>query len=213
MRLVLISDTHNLHRRMAEPPAGDAIIHAGDLTMGGTLDEVRAFFDWFQGLPHRHKIVIAGNHDFAFEQMAPQAEALVPPGVTYLRDGGMELDGLRLWGSPWQPWFYDWAFNLPRGPDLAAKWALIPEDVEVLVTHGPPHGVLDRTDAVLPAHAGCEALAERLQHLPRLRLHVFGHIHEGYGRTTIDGRTFVNASICDVDYAPRNQPVLVHLSV
>lgn len=211
MRLVLISDTHNFHLQMAQPPDGDVIIHAGDVTGGGTLKEVSAFFEWFQALPHRHKIVIAGNHDFAFERAAAQAEALVPPNVTYLRDAGVEIGGLTVWGSPWQPWFYDWAFNLQRGSEIAQKWALIPEDVDVLVTHGPPHRVLDQTVDFPPMLAGCESLAERLRHLPKLRLHAFGHIHEGYGQTTTNGCRFVNASICDVDYVPKNPPVVVDL--
>lgn len=137
MRLVLLSDTHNFHLRMPPPPAGDVIIHAGDLTSSGTLEEIRLFFEWFATLPHASKIVIAGNHDFGFERTAEAAEALVPPNVTYLRDRGTEIGGFKVWGSPWQPWFGDWAFNLRRGPDIAEKWALIPDDVDVLVTHGP----------------------------------------------------------------------------
>jgi predicted phosphodiesterase len=212
MRLILISDTHNLHRRMPPLPDGDLLIHAGDLTGGGTLDEVRAFFEWFRTLPHPHKIVIAGNHDFAFERTPAQAEALVPPNVVYLKDAGVEIRGLTLWGSPWQPWFMDWAFNLPRGgPELAARWALIPDGVDVLVTHGPPHGILDRTLGPRAYHAGCEMLAARLPALSRLRLHVFGHIHEGYGRLVRGRTTFVNASVCDERYAPRNPPVVVTL--
>ncbi len=211
MRLVLLSDTHNLHLEMAPVPDGDLVIHAGDLTGMGTLPEIAAFFDWFGGLPHRHKVVIAGNHDFGFERRAPEAEALVPDGVIYLRDSGVEIEGLRLYGSPWQPWFMDWAFNLERGPDIAARWALIPEDVQVLITHGPPHGVLDETSNRPPERAGCEDLAARLGELPDLRLHVFGHIHEGYGRLVQDGRTSVNASICDAAYVPRNLPVVVDL--
>ena len=211
MRLVLIGDTHNFHHRMPRPPAGDVIIHAGDLTSGGTLEEIRSFFEWFMALPHQRKIVIAGNHDFGFERTAAHAEALVPPNVTYLRDSGAEIGGLKVWGSPWQPWFGNWAFNLQRGPAIAAKWALIPDDVDVLVTHGPPHGVLDETIDYPPARAGCEALADRVAQLGQLRLHVFGHIHEGYGQTKVRGCCFVNASICDEHYAPTNSPVVVDL--
>ncbi|HXI19444.1 MAG TPA: metallophosphatase domain-containing protein [Gemmatimonadales bacterium] len=211
MRLVLISDTHGLHRQMPALPAGDLLVHAGDLTAAGTLEQVAEFCSWFGGLPHSHKVVIAGNHDFAFERDATRAEALIPDGVTYLRDAGVTIEGLRMWGSPWQPWFQDWAFNLRRGPELAAKWAQIPEDVQVLVTHGPPYGVLDRTLGPPPRRVGCEALAARLPALTRLRLHLFGHIHEAYGRVERDGRTSVNASICDVAYAPVNLPVVIDL--
>lgn len=211
MRLVLLSDTHNRHASLDALPAGDVVLHAGDLTGRGTLEEARAFLGWFAGLPHRHKVFIAGNHDFCFEREAPLAEALVPAGVTYLRDSGVVLDGVRIWGSPWQPWFFDWAFNLERGAELAAKWALIPEETEVLVTHGPPQGVLDAVLGRSREQVGCADLAARVAELPRLRLHVFGHIHEGYGVEERGGVRFVNASVCDVRYVPGNRPVVVEL--
>lgn len=211
MRLILISDTHGLHHQLAPLPDGDVLVHAGDITNRGAPGEVAEFFGWFGGRPHRHKVMIAGNHDFLFEREPARAEAMVPPGVTYLRDAGVTIDGVRFWGSPWQPWFHDWAFNLERGEELAAKWALIPADTEVLVTHGPPHRMLDETMNRPPQVVGCEALAARLTELPGVRLHVFGHIHEGYGRVQRDGREYVNASICDVRYRPVNPPVIVDL--
>ena len=86
MRLIILSDTHNLHSRLAPLPDGDVLVHAGDISGRGTLGEIGAFVEWFAALPHRYKIMIAGNHDFAFETRAAAAEALVPAGVTYLRD-------------------------------------------------------------------------------------------------------------------------------
>lgn len=210
MRLVLLSDTHGLHGVLGSLPDGDAVLHAGDVSGRGTLSELAGFFTWFAALPHRHKIVIAGNHDFALEREPAVAEALVPPGVTYLRDSAAWLEGLLVWGSPWQPWFNDWAFNLERGEAIAAKWALIPDQVDVLVTHGPPDGVLDQV-AGDERRVGCEALAARLPALGRLRLHVFGHIHEGYGVMRVGELTSVNASVCDVRYRPINAPVVVDL--
>jgi predicted phosphohydrolase len=155
-------------------------------------------------------VIIAGNHDFAFEQSAAAAEALVPRGVTYLRNSGVTLDGVRFWGSPYQPEFFDWAFNLKRGAPLARVWAKIPSDVQVLVTHGPPSGILDR---VRPSgrHEGCEDLARRLAELPQLSLHAYGHIHEDYGSVKIGNCTYVNASICTLEYAPVNAPLVVDL--
>lgn len=211
MRLVLISDTHGWHGAMAPLPPGDGVIHAGDVSGRGTLTELAAFFTWFGGLPYRHRIVIAGNHDFALERQAAAAEALVPPGVTYLRDAGAMVDGLRVWGSPWQPWFHDWAFNLERGEPLAARWALIPADVNVLVTHGPPAGILDQVAGPVPRRVGCEELARRVAQLPDLRLHVFGHIHEAYGVVARGRTVWVNASVCDIRYRPVNRPVVVDL--
>ncbi len=162
-------------------------------------------------MPHRHKLFIAGNHDFLFERDPAAARALVPPGITYLQDGGIAIDGLKIWGTPWQPTFFDWAFNLARGPEMAAKWALVPDDTDVLVTHGPPAGTLDLIPGDPPESVGCEDLAARLPRLTRLKLHVFGHIHEGYGRVSEGGRVFVNASNCDARYRPVNPPVVVDL--
>lgn len=192
-------------------PDGDLLIHAGDCTNRGAADETAGFLAWFAGLPHPHKVLVAGNHDFLFEREAARAEAMIPPGVTYLRDSGVTVGGLAIWGSPWQPWFYDWAFNLERGEELAKKWRLIPADTDVLVTHGPPHGTLDQTVRHPPERVGCEALAGRLTELPRVRLHAFGHIHEAYGRERQGGRDSVNASICDVRYRPVNPPVVVEV--
>lgn len=207
MRLVLISDTHSRHLAMPPIPGGDVLVHAGDLTALGSLEETAGFMSWFAAQPHPHKVLIAGNHDFAFERAPEAAEAMVPCGVTYLRDSGCVIDGVRFWGSPWQPWFHDWAFNLERGEALARKWALIPDDVQVLVTHGPPSGILDTVVFPRGAHVGCEALAARLPTLRELRVHVFGHIHEAYGVEVAGGMAYV----CDLDYRPVNAPVCVDL--
>jgi Icc-related predicted phosphoesterase len=141
---------------------------------------------------HRAKVLVAGNHDFAYEREAVAVEALIPAGITYLRDTGVVIDGVRFWGSPWQPWFFDWAFNLHRGAEIAAKWALIPDDVQVLITHGPPHGILDVVARPRGKHVGCEALRDRITALPALRLHAFGHhIHEAYGESLLEEVRYV----------------------
>jgi Icc-related predicted phosphoesterase len=218
MRIVCLSDSHNRHAALRVPD-GDVLLHAGDATMHGTAEEVAGFDAWLARLPHRHKVVVAGNHDFLFEREPEAARALLKSAV-YLQDSGVEVDGLRIWGSPWQPWFFDWAFNLPRGAALKEKWDLIPEGTDVLITHGPPHRILDRvagpTSRVMAtvtgrgSHVGCEELREAVFRL-RPRLHVFGHIHESYGQESRDGITFVNASTCNRSYRPANPPVLVDL--
>lgn len=204
MRIVCLSDTHGQHARLAVPD-GDVLVHAGDFSLNGRPEEIARFDAWLAGLPHRHKLVIAGNHDFLFEHEPERARRLLP-SATYLCDELAEVAGVRVWGSPWQPWFHDWAFNLRRGPALAAKWALIPAGIDVLVTHGPPQGVLDRT--VSDEAVGCEELTLALARV-RPRLHVFGHIHEAYGRLERDGTTFVNASNLDVRYRPVQAPIVV----
>ena len=205
VRLVLISDTHSLHDAV-DVPDGDVLVHAGDSTRRGRPEEIRAFDAWLGTLPHPYKVVISGNHDFAFER-DPQARTWIR-NATYLQDEGIGIEGLRFWGSPWQPRFFDWAFNLDRGAPLAEKWALVPDDVDVLITHGPPMGILDRI--YRGEHVGCEALLEAVI-ARRPRLHVFGHIHEAYGAFERDGTTFVNASTCTLTMQPTNPPVVIDL--
>jgi Icc-related predicted phosphoesterase len=209
MRLVCVSDTHGYHDTMRVPD-GDVLIHAGDLTKRGTVDEVRAVDQWLAKMPHKHKIVVAGNHDFLFEREPETARAMLTHATAYLEDEGVEIDGTRFYGSPYTPEFFNWAFMLPRGEALRAKWSHIPNDVDVLITHGPPYQILDLT--LHGEHAGCEALAERMAEL-KPRLHVFGHIHEGYGirDDANSGTRFMNASICTFDYRPKNAPMTFDL--
>ena len=187
--LVLVSDTHGRHADV-HVPDGDILVHAGDFTRVGKPAEVIAFDLWLAGLPHRHKVVVAGNHDFLFER-DPDLARILLRHATYLQDDAVTLDGITIYGSPWQPWFHDWAFNVERGPKLAAKWARIPAGVDVLVTHGPPAGVLDLTKN--NERVGCADLRERLRAV-KPRLHLFGHIHEAAGVEWDDGTLFVNAS-------------------
>ncbi len=203
MRIVVLSDTHSLHWDL-EVPEGDVLVVAGDLTKRGELDELEEVNYWLGTLPHRHKVVIAGNHDFCFERTPRAARSRITHAV-YLEDAEYLVQGVRIWGSPWQPWFHDWAFNLRRGAPLREKWDLIPPDVDVLVTHGPPHGLGDR--CYDGRRVGCEELLVRVREL-QPRLHCFGHIHEGYGVYTEGETTFVNASTCDMRYRAVNPPVV-----
>jgi predicted phosphodiesterase len=206
MRIVCLSDTHDLHRELAVPD-GDLLLHAGDATMKGTPWQIEAFDRWLGTLPHPHKIVIAGNHDWAFQRTPAAARGLIR-NARYLEDEETTVAGLRIWGSPWQPWFFDWAFNLERGPAIAAKWVLIPDGIDVLVTHGPPLGILDRTSR--GEDVGCADLLAAVQRV-KPKLHVFGHIHEGYGTVDRDGTRFVNASNCTERYRPVQPPIVVDL--
>lgn len=203
MRLVCLSDTHARHAEFAVPP-GDVLLHAGDFTRRGEEHDVRGFDAWLGSLPHAHKLVIAGNHDFLFEREPARARALITNAI-YLEDEGYELEGVRFWGSPWQPWFHDWAFNLTRGPALAAVWARIPDDTDVLLTHGPPLGVRDRT--ALGESVGCDDLLRRVR-AQRPALHVFGHIHEAAGVEHDEHTTYANASSLDLRYEPAFAPLV-----
>ena len=209
-RVVFISDTHLRHK--FEVPEGDILVHAGDLTGHGDIhnNEVARAMKWFGSLPHQHKIFCAGNHDFLFHRNPDVALPLVPENVTYLQDSEVTVMGIRIYGSPWSPWFFDWAFNRERGEDIAEVWSLIPEGIDVLITHGPPMGILDKTpphNGRLGQHVGCEELLARIQ-VVKPRVHVFGHIHGGHGRVERDGTTFINASICNEQYQA-TQPAFV----
>jgi predicted phosphohydrolase len=201
MRIVAMADTHLWHSRL-EVPDGDVLVHAGDLLQGGELEELPDVAAWLQRQPHRHKVVIAGNHDFAFAEAPARVREMLGPRITYLQDEATTVEGVRFYGSPWQPEFGDWAFNLPRGPALAATWAMIPEGTQVLITHGPPRGHGDRTRH---GHsAGCDDLLARVRTL-RPRLHLFGHIHEDGGVTEEPGTLLVN---CTTDECERGCTVI-----
>lgn len=213
-RIVCLSDTHNCNAEI-EVPDGDMLIHAGDATIRGTEPEVEEFLKWFSSLPHRHKIFVAGNHDWLYETNNRFARLITANfKVIYLQDSFVEIEGLKIYGSPWQPRFYDWAFNLMRGAELAEKWELIPGDTDILITHGPPNGILDEVPRKYwIENTGCEELIKKVEELARnrLKLHVFGHIHCGYGTTEKFGVKFVNASSCDEEYNPTQPPVIVNL--
>jgi Icc-related predicted phosphoesterase len=207
MKIVCISDTHSLHNRM-EIPDGDLLIHAGDVSSRGGMTEIADFNEWLGTLPHPHKVMIAGNHDFGFERYPKEAKALIS-NAKYLRDSGITIEGLKIWGSPIQPWFYDWAFNRQRGKDIRKHWDLIPTDTDILITHGPPFGILDDTDR--GEKVGCEDLIDIIQNRVRPRLHVFGHIHEAYGQKQVKETLFINASMVNLAYRPVNQAIVVEI--
>lgn len=215
MRCIAISDTHNRAEAVAIPD-GDVLLHAGDLTMKGGWDELTRAARWLGSLRERFRAVIAipGNHDFGAESEPDETRGLFESrGIVWLVDEPATVDGVTFYGSPWQPWFLDWAFNFPRYDDGTAAretWSRIPDDTQVLITHGPPRGILDRTEP-RGEHVGCPYLRETIRERPAIRAHVFGHIHEGYGEQR-DGETlFVNASMCDLRYAPTQAPVAFDL--
>jgi Icc-related predicted phosphoesterase len=229
MKIVHISDTHDLHKHI-DMPDGDVLIHSGDWFKDrGTLPGLKLFADWIQAQPHKHKIVIAGNHDFpAQDNEADTSSTFKYRDINYLKDSRLEIDGVKFWGAPWQPEYFNWAFNLPRdGWRLKKHWSMIPDDTDVLITHGPPHGILDDAsppitgwESKYPNHVGCKLLMERIQHL-KLKAHCFGHIHVGVGQIEINGTIFSNASMHrgygfystrNIDEPLVNKPQIIDLS-
>jgi Icc-related predicted phosphoesterase len=197
VRIVAVADTHLFHEELAVP-GGDVFVHAGDLCQRGDLDELRRALDWIRALPHATKVLVAGNHDFAFVERPDEARALVSDMI-YLQDTGATTCGFSFWGSPWQPEYNDWAFNLPRGHALAEKWALVPDGVDVLITHGPPLGIGDR--GPVPGRLGCEDLLERVRRAAP-RLHLFGHIHQDGGAWREGPTLFANVTTWECERAP-----------
>ena len=217
MKLVVTSDCHG-RLSQARIPQGDVLILAGDLLANRSgdpdidaafqLNALRELDDFCGRLGFKHVLAIAGNHDWVFERYKGAAHVL--KHIVYLEDSATVIDGVKFWGSPHQPWFFDWAFNWPRnGKELAHYWSLIPEDTDVLITHGPPFGILD-----LPfgkgEPAGCELLLKRVQEV-NPRVHIFGHIHGSYGELRIGGTHFVNACLCNAVYHPVNPPHVLEL--
>jgi predicted phosphohydrolase len=209
LRIVCISDTHGLHRRLSLPD-GDILIHAGDFMMHGrTVEEIDDFNDWLGGLPHRHRIVIAGNHDLLFESSPEEARAHLT-NATYLENSGTTVDGIRLWGCPITPVLSHMAFAVERGGASRKYWDRIPSGTDILITHGPPFGTLDK-DEVWGAHMGCQELTRAIIRI-KPRLHVFGHVHGGYGREAGPNWTvMVNCAL--LNGGRLREPVSVQLAV
>ena len=207
-KIVFISDTHGFCPAV---PDGDILVHAGDLTMRGRPAEVYDAARWLKSLPHKYKVVVAGNHDFLFEKYPKEAQEMLGEGTHYLENSGTLIRGLRFWGSPITPWFCDWAFNRERGSEIRKYWDQIPPNTHILITHGPPLGILDQADAYKNTqHCGCADLLAHVK-VAKPLIHVFGHIHGGYGHTRQDGVDFYNASVVNESYKISNEPWVVEI--
>jgi len=200
---VAISDTHGMYNDL-KLPDGDVLIHAGDITRHGKLSELVDFNEWLGEQPHQHKIIIAGNHDWCFERQKQDSLNILTNAV-YLEDESTTIAGLTFYGSPWQPRFQNWAFNLTRGKALQEKWDLITDNVDVLITHGPAFGLLDKIYS--GENTGCEDLLTKIKAI-KPKVHICGHIHEGYGRIEHQGTEFINASITNERNKPTNPPII-----
>lgn len=222
MKLVVISDTHERHRELTNIPDGDVLIHCGDWTNKGSLVQIQGFLAWFTDQPHQHKIFIPGNHELSLDKNEASygyAHTIVNDftgaNTHYLLDSSVTIDGVKFYGSPTTPWFYNWAFNVTRGDAIAKEWAKIPDDTNVLITHGPPYRILDMTEEDFSnrdLNQGCKDLLKRLQDLNELKAHVFGHLHTDGGKQEKIGPTvFANAAMCDEKYHITRKPVEIEI--
>lgn len=230
IRFVCISDTHGkIEGSKLHMPPGDVLLHAGDFTQKGHMNEIQKFNSYLGALPYKVKVVIAGNHDLTFDDNITEASLrtfgvqkstvesyLSERGLKsvkqmltsaiYLEDSLVTVCGIKIYGAPWQPVFCDWGFNLNRGEDILKKWQTIPADLDILMTHGPPVGHGDLTGG--NNNVGCVELLNTVQKRVKPKFHVFGHIHEGYGVTSDGYTTFINASTCTRRYLPTNAPIV-----
>jgi len=209
MNLTTISDTHGQHLRL-DVGSGDMIIHAGDCTSRGKMDEIEVFLRWYGDLNFDHKILVPGNHDWDFESLPKHYEEMCSNyGITLLNNSGIKIKGLHIWGSASTPEFFSWAFNRSRDRALATKrhpyigddWDKIPKNTDILITHGPAGGILDLTKG--GDNAGCGLLRQKIEEIKPV-IHICGHIHEGRGIfTDLKGPiTYVNSSSLDYRYQP-----------
>ena len=221
MKITLLSDTHTKHRNCENDlPGGDLLIHAGDfMNSGYDKTDATEFFEWFDKINnYDDKIFIAGNHDRWMQNEPEEAQGILTgyKTIDYLQDEQITLyfdgpngdwpeDNVRIYGSPWQPEFHSWAFNLPRnGEEIKAKWDAIPTNTDILITHGPPFGYQDIPGGQ-SIRVGCEMLRYRVDEI-KPKIHVFGHIHGGYGHYYNGHTHFFNASVLNERYNYTNLP-------
>ncbi|KAF0684025.1 Aste57867_23946 [Aphanomyces stellatus] len=227
LRFVCVSDTHGKHDQV-DVPDGDVFIHAGDFSNTGSHNQLRRFAAWIESLPHAHKIVIAGNHEYSLDrawydkdgrkrhkeyQDPIVSKQILQRVCTYVENEVIDVGGVRIYGSPHSPVIPGciMAFNLMPGRPSAAHWSKVPSDVDILVTHTPPFGILDAN--LRGQKCGDEDLLREVSTRIRPRYHIFGHIHECHGTSKVDGTTFVNAASCNVRHQADNPPIVFDIDV
>jgi Icc-related predicted phosphoesterase len=214
-RLVFVSDTHG-YLQDVKLPEGDILVHAGDLSSVGEITEISKVMYQFEKLlsKYSHIIFIAGNHDKLYERNLDLAKSLIyEKNIHYLQDEELVIDGIKFYGSPWTLEFFDWAFMYDRDESGKEIWAKIPEDTDVLISHSPPYGKLDKVTPwghYTEEHAGCKHLLERVLEV-KPKVHVFGHIHGSHGYIQGISTLYINASSCDENYRAVNKPFVVDI--
>jgi len=211
VKICCVSDLHGF---LPKIPNCDLLLIGGDIVPTDAHDPAdsiywleNTFSHWLSKISNRMKVVgVAGNHDFIFEHSPECVPAMMD--WEYLQDSGLEFNGYKIWGSPWQPRFFDWAFNLDE-EDLVKKWSMIPDDTDILLLHGPPNGYGDFS-VYGNVHTGSPGLLSRIEEV-KPKLVVAGHIHSGYGVYNIGETVFINASHVDEKYRPSNNPVIVNI--
>lgn len=219
-KIVCISDTHSRHRNI-EIESCDILIHSGDGTNMGREHEVKDLVDWFCEQDANHIIYVPGNHDIGLEKNWEEyGQWFKDFGINLLRDESVNVEGvsvidfeeyeIKIYGSPMTPNFGNWAFMDERGTAINKYWSMIDSDTDILVTHGPPYGVLDQVGSFFGSkeHVGCEMLLPAVERV-KPKYHVFGHIHEGHGQLELKDTTFINAAQCNEYNTLIHKPIVI----
>ena len=208
MKIVAVSDTHYAYDKLKIPKC-DLFIHAGDWDAMRNIQEFNLFNKWLDTIDAKDKVVIAGNHDIFVSENSSLVKGML--NAIYLENSGCEIEGFKIWGSPITPTFNYWAFMADRGLPIRKYWEAIPLDTDILITHGPPYGIMDMIlSPFFDTHVGC---ADLLTYVKRIKpkLHIFGHIHSGHGTEEEEGILFINASVMDEEYEVVYEPIQVKI--
>ena len=216
MRICAVSDTHTYHHR-TNVPNGDVFVCCGDITFKGELHVIEDFCAWMKNLPHKHKVCIFGNHERGCERghkREPAIKMVKDAGAHYLEDSGIEIEGYKFWGSPITKWFHSWEWNRYPGKDIQKHWNMIPDDTQILLTHGQPYGILDLAPTGFDEfeNVGDHDLLDRISKLPKLIAHIGGHLHTPGGhQITVNNVIYANAAICTEQHEPTNLPIVIDI--
>lgn len=223
-----MSDSHTYHNSIEKDwmREADTICHSGDICLLGAHKEALDFLEWFSSLPYENKIFTLGNHDICFDEKHHRFEKFrkghkfhykeyindirdkIPENIILLENSGVTVDGINFWGYPQSPEFFNWAFNVKRGEQMSFYTDKIPDDTDVLLTHGPPFNILDKT--INGEIVGCKELLDRVNVVKPI-ICSFGHIHESYGVLEKDETLFLNSSLLNLKYWVVNKPHLVEI--
>jgi len=237
VRIVCISDVHNRYSNMPRIPPGDILVISGDLTMAGSPAEIESFIAWVLSIDNfQHIVFTAGNHDISLDtdyykktfrikeimsekqrteasiSIRKKARELSSKNIHYLENESVTLNGLKFWGSPITPEFCNWSFAKYRGLNIDEVWEKIPDDTDIVITHGPPAGIGDINERER-INCGCVNLLWHVSERVKPKLHIFGHIHEDRGVFTDGTTNFVNCAICTRKYRPENFPIIVDVKL
>lgn len=227
VKIVAMSDSHNAYNKLIIPPC-DILIDTGDYSSKGYKHEVENFYKWLNKQEANHIISVQGNHELGWEANEEEFKKIALekcPAVHLLKNESINIEGINIWGSPYTPYFFNWAYNAGRNqkeadfykkPLIKDIWDKIPENTDVLLTHGPPYEILDELVYVdgtpKGQFVGCEELLKRIKEV-KPDLHLFGHVHCGHGQKHIDGTSFYNVAVCDEMYRPSNGITVINYEI